>query len=794
MTYEPRPVDTSGIELAAQILELTEQLARNTHEVWARKRIDEGWTWGPIRDDKARQHPGLVPYDELADSEKQYDRNTALETLKVIQSSGFQILPRGVDLRSIDEGDSSRATALLLQIEQVQQRAARSSEDKSRVPELIGLLRIWNSHNPERPEWNSDPAPYRHLARRFIKLGEAPLAREVAHAALTLSPGDADGGVSPWENDVKLRQLYALALARGGNPDAGQEILLRLYDEKNLDEETLGLLGRTYKDQAFAPNTSKPAKSAFLNTSLKFYVEACNDSGSFWTGCNVATLHRLLGNETESEITAQKILDECRASLTSLQESAAPPADTYWELATLGEASLNLGDFEQAGNFYRQAYEAAPRNFGDLNTTRRHARWLIDWWIDNGRVQDIDRDLLDNWLPIPKVAVFSGHMIDRPDRTTPRFPAARAATVKRTIQKWVTDNDAFVGYSSAACGADLLFQQVIQEFGGESRIILPYDYDKFRKDSVAFAGDDWLAIFDEVLENATQVTIPSPQRSQGDGVSYDYANQVVHGLASIRAAELQSNSGNPIGLVVWNNHPGDGPGGTASVVQRWQNQKMMVDQIDLSVDEPGQDGCLPIVTNPTTIETRLQQPARDSGGNKVRAMLFGDAVNFSKLDEDQVSSFIEHFMRPIAQIVRRYEYSNVARNTWGDGLYLVFDDIREAGLCALDICQFVQEQIPASWETNQLPGDLNIRIALHAGPVLGAEDPITQQFNCTGTHVSRAARLEPKTPPGEVYASQAFAALCAEHKITDFTYEYVKQLDWAKSYGSFPTFVLRGIS
>jgi hypothetical protein len=61
MTYEPRPVDTSGIELAAQILELTEQLARNTHEVWARKRIDDGWTWGPIRDDKARQHPGQRP-------------------------------------------------------------------------------------------------------------------------------------------------------------------------------------------------------------------------------------------------------------------------------------------------------------------------------------------------------------------------------------------------------------------------------------------------------------------------------------------------------------------------------------------------------------------------------------------------------------------------------------------------------------------------------------------------------------------------------------------------------------
>lgn len=81
--------------------------------------------------------------------------------------------------------------------------------------------------------------------------------------------------------------------------------------------------------------------------------------------------------------------------------------------------------------------------------------------------------------------------------------------------------------------------------------------------------------------------------------------------------------------------------------------------------------------------------------------------------------------------------------------------------------------------------------ALHTGPVLECDDPITERFNCTGTHVSRAARLEPKTPPGQVYASQAFAAMCVEDEVTDFRCEYVEQLDWAKSYGSFPTFVLR---
>jgi class 3 adenylate cyclase len=97
-----------------------------------------------------------------------------------------------------------------------------------------------------------------------------------------------------------------------------------------------------------------------------------------------------------------------------------------------------------------------------------------------------------------------------------------------------------------------------------------------------------------------------------------------------------------------------------------------------------------------------------------------------------------------------------------------------------------------SADIEELTEDLNVRVALHAGPVFGYKDPIAGQFTYTGTHVSRAARLEPKTPAGEVYASQAFAALCVEHNVTEFTCEYVRQLEWAKQYGSFPAFVLRG--
>ena len=90
MTYTPQPIDTSNVELPAEILDLTERLAENTHEIWATERTKRGWTCGP-RDDETKQNPCLVPYDELPDSEKQYDRNTAMETLKAIVVLGYEI-------------------------------------------------------------------------------------------------------------------------------------------------------------------------------------------------------------------------------------------------------------------------------------------------------------------------------------------------------------------------------------------------------------------------------------------------------------------------------------------------------------------------------------------------------------------------------------------------------------------------------------------------------------------------------------------------------------------------------
>ena len=90
--YKPNPIDTSDIILDKEILKLADMLAKNTHEVWAKNRISEGWTYGKERNDEIKTTPCLVPYEELSENEKNYDMDTSLETLKLINKLGYKII------------------------------------------------------------------------------------------------------------------------------------------------------------------------------------------------------------------------------------------------------------------------------------------------------------------------------------------------------------------------------------------------------------------------------------------------------------------------------------------------------------------------------------------------------------------------------------------------------------------------------------------------------------------------------------------------------------------------------
>ncbi|MBR2674521.1 MAG: Ryanodine receptor Ryr [Mogibacterium sp.] len=89
--YIPKPVDTEDVQLSEELLDLTEMIAENVHDVWAAGRIAEGWTYGTGKDPEKKTSPMLIPYDELPEHEKEYDRKTAIETLKLITKMGYKI-------------------------------------------------------------------------------------------------------------------------------------------------------------------------------------------------------------------------------------------------------------------------------------------------------------------------------------------------------------------------------------------------------------------------------------------------------------------------------------------------------------------------------------------------------------------------------------------------------------------------------------------------------------------------------------------------------------------------------
>ena len=89
--YKPNPVDTCDVILPKELTELTEKIAENVHEVWAQSRINEGWSYGKVRDDLKKETPCLVPYNELPEIEKEYDRKTAFETIKLIIKLGYDV-------------------------------------------------------------------------------------------------------------------------------------------------------------------------------------------------------------------------------------------------------------------------------------------------------------------------------------------------------------------------------------------------------------------------------------------------------------------------------------------------------------------------------------------------------------------------------------------------------------------------------------------------------------------------------------------------------------------------------
>lgn len=89
--YIPCPIDLSDVELPADLEALTELIARNVHEVWAQKKLQQGWSYGEVIDEDLKTHSSIVPYEQLSEQERSYDRDTAMKTIRLILKLGYKI-------------------------------------------------------------------------------------------------------------------------------------------------------------------------------------------------------------------------------------------------------------------------------------------------------------------------------------------------------------------------------------------------------------------------------------------------------------------------------------------------------------------------------------------------------------------------------------------------------------------------------------------------------------------------------------------------------------------------------
>jgi class 3 adenylate cyclase len=606
---------------------------------------------------------------------------------------------------------------------------------------------------------------YRRLAEHFRDLGEPLLVYDVACE-----------GLERWPGDVRLRQLKALALADSGEPDTAVAIVEELEREGSADQETLGIMARAYKD-LWLMARQPVERAAHLRRAAQAYERAYQQTGGYWTGINAAMMAVMLGERRRAAILARAVHRQCLNELGGLQ---AGSHETYWPLATLGEAALILGQRRAAERWYAEAANVVGRRYRNLVSTRRNARLLLEQL--GGHPEGIERA-----LRVPRVAMFAGHMIDRPDRATPRFPPRLEHAVYDAVRDRLSNLNCRIGYASAACGSDILFHEAVRDLGGQTHVVLPYHHEDYVKHSVEIVpGASWGARFNDVLEYASEVITASDQRLVGDAVVYDYTAQLLHGLAAGHAEYLETEL---VPLAVWDGKSGDGPAGTADIVQRWQRLGLQVEIVDIGALLRAESPGLRIDSEQTLAHAPPTEPPPPAPFRKeVVALLFADAQGFSRLSEEAVPLFVEHFLGAVQELVARTPHRPVVNNTWGDGLYFVFSSVRDAGLFALDLCELV---IDTDWTAKGLADDLHLRTGLHAGPAYRCNDPVTGRTNYFGVHVSRAARIEPITPPDHVYASEAFAALATAAAVSEFRCDYVGQTPLAKGYGTFRTYHVR---
>ena len=640
-------------------------------------------------------------------------------------------------------------------------------------------------------------------------LHETPLARRFIDRAMEagelLLACDAVAEAGRHHADPGLRHDRARALLRLGSHDDALDAIRPLDDMRGLTDrmraQTLLIKGDIHFEEA-GSQSARENHEAQLHAARDAYRAALAVSAVDHAAAAKLAVAQLLlarcqlpdeggaaplpaaeGFEREAVEAGERTLTLVEARLEKCER-----LDEQFDLMVArAEARCILGQFDEAAADYAAAAGLDGIRAHRLAAARRRARLIAGAKRALSREQ-IRESFFDRCFPPLQLIVFSGHMPDAPGSARVRFPPSAEGAAGEGSRAALERLQASVGFASAAAGGDLLFLEEMRRRHAQVHVVLPWAREVFVQTSVARAGARWVERFTTALAEAASVRVLGEVNQPADRVGYQYANSVMSGLARLTARVLGLDL---VPLALWDERPGY-PGGTADFVDFWQSQGLRPEIIPL----PSSDAPAPAVVSVPS----AAPPARPAHEQQVRAMLFADIVGYSRLPEAVIPDFVREFMGRVSRVIASSAQGPISVNTWGDALYFVFDRVESAGRFALELMEMIEqtawEERGVFWEDDAdgkvVRRPLRLRTALHAGPVFWHFDPVLRQLAFTGAHVSRAARIEPVTAPGEIFASEEFAALAAAEGATGFACHFVGTMPLAKKYpGVFRIYRLR---
>jgi adenylate cyclase len=563
---------------------------------------------------------------------------------------------------------------------------------------------------------------------------------------------------------TELKYLRTLALTRsGGLRRASAEaaaLVVSLPPDlpPALAEDIAALSARIAKEHALqAPAAERPPLAA---AAAEAYEDVYRRLGRSYAAVNTATLWQIAGRTDQARALAKEVVTLVDRESPALTGPSDP--GYYWAWATRAEALLILGDRAGAVTALQTAAGSENDDHGAQATTRRQLRFLCP-------ALGLDPEPLVELLAQPEVIHFCGHMTARAG-TPARFPAEQHDEVATRIRKLLQAHRVGFAHGSLANGADIIVAEVALALGAELHLVLPFSIDEFIAISVEPAGPGWTERFRRCLGAATSVTVASDSAYAGDDVLFAYAGRIAMGQAMNRAASIDTRVWQ---LAVFDGDEAHDKAGTAHDIAQWKLA----------------GGRTEVVAVRSTRTGRTVAPFAAVSSNRViRSVLFGDFKGFSRLHDEHIKLFLATVMQPVAEVLDRYGPHVIVRNTWGDGLFLVMDDAVNGARCALDLQACLHG---IDLQAAGLPGDMGLRLGGHVAPLVPVYDPVLKLPMVMGRGLTRAARIEPRTPTGEVYVTTAFAALLRLEPGSGVVSEYVGHLTTAKNFETTPMHLLR---